>query len=72
MRILNVFKSYSIRHYADADKTKVVLGIKIGMIDEIKLTLSIKRFLKILNQLNEISKKIGYEESDIESPKKSK
>lgn len=68
----NIFKSYSIRHYASADANKVILGIKLGMIDEIKITLSTKRFLKILKQLNNISDKMNYKEPEIESVKKSK
>jgi len=55
----NIFRTYSVRHYATADRNKVVLGMKVGVLDEIKLTFSIKKFRQILQQLNEIDQAIG-------------
>lgn len=51
----NIFKTYSVRHYAVADRNKVVLGVKMGTLDEIRITLSIKKFKSLLDQLNKIN-----------------
>lgn len=55
----NIFKTISVRHYATADSSKIVLGIKMGVVDEIKITLSIEMFQSLVQRLNEISNSLS-------------
>ena len=70
MNLSNIFKTVSIRHYASTDKTKVILGIKWGVVDEIKVTLSMDMFNSVMKRLNEISEDILTPTASVKKSKK--